>query len=145
MLEKIFQWSNSNQCCLIPYKKCYFTISNTVFKTKFLYFYGNWPNSFRENFFFFISYFFSLKVSLIVSQRCSVKKVSLKISKKSQENDCPKLSFRIKLQAWGVFYRTPSRDKFLDMQIFCPLDNLHTLENPLSEVFPLSWKFFTDE
>ena len=34
-----------------------------------------------------------------VVQRCSVKKVFLEISKNSQENTCPRVSFLIKLQA----------------------------------------------
>ena len=40
-----------------------------------------------------------------VVQRCSVKKVSLEISQNSQENNCARVSFLIKLQA--SFLRTP--------------------------------------
>ena len=36
-----------------------------------------------------------------VSQRCSVKNVFLEISQNSQENTCARVSFLIKLQAWG--------------------------------------------
>ena len=36
-------------------------------------------------------------------RRCSIKKVFLKISQSSQENTCPRASFLITLQAWGVF------------------------------------------
>ena len=44
-----------------------------------------------------------------VVQRCSVKKVFLKISQKSQENTCARVSFIIKLQGstTGLFHRTP--------------------------------------
>ena len=35
-----------------------------------------------------------------VVQRCSVKKLLLEISQKSQENTCARVSFLIKLQAW---------------------------------------------
>ena len=41
-----------------------------------------------------------------VVQRCSAKKVFLKISQNSQENTCARVSFLIKLQA-HLFYRTP--------------------------------------
>ena len=34
-------------------------------------------------------------------RRCSVKKMFLKISQSSQENNCARVSFLIKLQAWG--------------------------------------------
>ena len=37
-----------------------------------------------------------------VAKRCSVKKVFLKISQNSQENTCARVSFLIKLQAWGL-------------------------------------------
>ena len=37
-----------------------------------------------------------------VSQLCSVKKVFLKISQNSQENNCARVSFLIKLQASGL-------------------------------------------
>ena len=37
-----------------------------------------------------------------VVQRCSVKKVFLEISINSQENTCARVSFLIKLQAWGL-------------------------------------------
>ena len=40
-----------------------------------------------------------------VTQRCSVKKVSLEISQNSQENNFARVSFFIKLQASGL--RTP--------------------------------------
>ena len=35
-----------------------------------------------------------------VVQRCSVKKLLLEISQKSQKNTCARVSFLIKLQAW---------------------------------------------
>ena len=37
-----------------------------------------------------------------VTERCSVKKVFLKISKSSQENTCARVSFLIKLQAISI-------------------------------------------
>ena len=37
-----------------------------------------------------------------IVQRCSVKKVFLEISKNSQENTCARVSFLIKLQAFGL-------------------------------------------
>ena len=37
-------------------------------------------------------------------QRCSVKKLFVKISQNSQENTCARVSFLIKLQAWGIFF-----------------------------------------
>ena len=40
--------------------------------------------------------------SAAVVQRCSVKKVLLEISQNSQENPCARVSFLIKLQAWGL-------------------------------------------
>ena len=63
----------------------------------------------------------SYKVWEAVIQRCSVKKVFLKISQNSEENICARVSFLIKLQTWGLafssefwkifknifFYRTP--------------------------------------
>ena len=36
-------------------------------------------------------------------RRCSTKKVFLQISQNLQENTCAKVSFLIKLHAWGVF------------------------------------------
>ena len=36
-----------------------------------------------------------------IVQKCSVKKMLLKITQKSQENKCARVSFLIKLQAWG--------------------------------------------
>ena len=40
-----------------------------------------------------------------VVQRCSVKKGVLKTSQNSQENNCARVSFLVKLQAWGLqFY-----------------------------------------
>ena len=41
-----------------------------------------------------------LKKSEAVAQRCSVKKVFLEISQNSQENNCARVSFVIKLKAW---------------------------------------------
>ena len=38
-----------------------------------------------------------------VVQRCSVKKMFLEISQNSQENNCARVSFLIKLQALGLF------------------------------------------
>ena len=38
------------------------------------------------------------------------KKVFLEISQNSQENTCARFSFLIKLQASGLFYRTPLDD-----------------------------------
>ena len=58
----------------------------------------------------------SKEISGTVAQRCSVKKVFLEISQSSQENTCARVSFLIKLKAWGefceisknsFFYRTP--------------------------------------
>ena len=40
-----------------------------------------------------------------VVQRCYVKKVLLEISQNSQENTCARVSFLIKLQTWGLFYK----------------------------------------
>ena len=37
-----------------------------------------------------------------VVQRCSVKKVLLEISQNSQQNTCTRVSFLIKLRAWGL-------------------------------------------
>ena len=37
-----------------------------------------------------------------VAQKCSLKKVFLKISQNSQENTCVRASFLIKLHAWGL-------------------------------------------
>ena len=48
-----------------------------------------------------------LKLFLKLVQRCSVKRVLLKISQNSQENTCARVSFLIKLQAYFVtFLRT---------------------------------------
>ena len=38
----------------------------------------------------------------VVSRRCSVKKMFLKISQNSQENTCARVSFLIKIQALGL-------------------------------------------
>ena len=37
-----------------------------------------------------------------VVQSCSVKKVFLEISQNLQENACARISFLVKLQAWGL-------------------------------------------
>ena len=42
------------------------------------------------------------KLSEAVVQKCSVKKVFLEISQNSQENNCARVSFSIKLQALGL-------------------------------------------
>ena len=42
------------------------------------------------------------KVTEAVAQSCSVKKVFLEISQNSQEKTCARVSFLIKLQAWGL-------------------------------------------
>ena len=42
-----------------------------------------------------------------VAQRYSVKKALFEISENSKENTCVRVSFLIKLQAWGFPYRTP--------------------------------------
>ena len=76
-------------------------------------------------------------------RRCSIKKVFLEISQNSQEKkvkDCARVSFSIKLLAWGpdvflgilrnfkehLFYRTPRRDyfcrqsgDFMKQNVFC--------------------------
>ena len=38
-----------------------------------------------------------------VAQMCSVKKLFLEVLQNSQENNCARVSFLIKLQAWGTF------------------------------------------
>ena len=43
--------------------------------------------------------FVEVKTTEVVTQRCSVKKVLLKILQNSQENTCTRVSFLIKLQA----------------------------------------------
>ena len=45
-----------------------------------------------------LQYTFSIFIEAVV-QRCSVKKVFLEISQNSQENNCARVSFLIKLQA----------------------------------------------
>ena len=53
-----------------------------------------------------------------VARRCSVKKVFLEISQNSQENTCARVSFLIKLKAFGtMFYKEQARN-FLLMIIF---------------------------
>ena len=46
-------------------------------------------------------FYFSIQHSEAVVQMCSVKKVFLEIAQNSQENTCTRVSFLIKLQAWG--------------------------------------------
>ena len=46
-----------------------------------------------------------LRLTEVVTQGCSVKKLFLKISENSQENTCTRVSFLIKLQTFS--YRTP--------------------------------------
>ena len=59
--------------------------------------------SFHETWNTFMKYFyFSIQHSEAVVQMCSVKKVFLEISQNSQENTCTRVSFLIKLQAWGL-------------------------------------------
>ena len=41
-------------------------------------------------------------ISEAVVKRCFVKKVFFEISQNSQENTCGRVSFSIKLQAWGL-------------------------------------------
>ena len=43
-----------------------------------------------------------IECSGAVAQRCSLKKVFLKISQNWKENTCVGVSFLIKLQAWGL-------------------------------------------
>ena len=51
----------------------------------------------------------SLKKNIWSShQRCSIGKVVLKISLNSQENTCSRVSFLIKLQAWGFYFQKQS-------------------------------------
>ena len=58
--------------------------------------------SFHETWNTFMKYFyFSIQNSEAVFQTCSVKKVFLEISQNSQENTYTRVSFLIKLQAWG--------------------------------------------
>ena len=58
--------------------------------------------SFHETWNNFMKYFYlSIQHSEAVVQMCSVKKVFLGISQNSQENTCTRVSFLIKLQAWG--------------------------------------------
>ena len=60
--------------------------------------------------FYTVYNFFSIKSFFLetVSQRCSVKKVFLEISKNSQESACARVCFLIKLQAKNISsYRTP--------------------------------------
>ena len=53
-----------------------------------------------------------------VARRCSIKKVFLEISQNSQENTCARVSFLIKLKAFGtMFYKEQARN-FLLMIIF---------------------------
>ena len=46
-------------------------------------------------------FYFSIQHSEAVGQMCSVKKVLLEIVQNSQENTCTRVSFLIKLLAWG--------------------------------------------
>ena len=58
--------------------------------------------SFHETWNTFMEYFyFSIQHSEAVVQMCSGKKVFLEISQKPQEITCTRVSFLIKLQAWG--------------------------------------------
>ena len=45
---------------------------------------------------------FELELKEAVAKSCSVKKVLLEVSQKSQENTCARVSFLIKLQASGL-------------------------------------------
>ena len=42
----------------------------------------------------------------------------LEISQNSQENNCARVSFLIKLQAWGLFHKTIFGDCFLLAEMF---------------------------
>ena len=53
-----------------------------------------------------VHYYYVTYTSEAVVRRCSVKKVFIEISQKSQENTCSRVSFLIKLQV-SFFYRTP--------------------------------------
>ena len=52
-----------------------------------------------------------------VALRCSVKRLFLKISQNSQENTCVRVSFLIKLQAWGLI--NFNKKKTLAQVFFC--------------------------
>ena len=41
-------------------------------------------------------------------QRCSIEKGVLKVSLNSQENTCSRVSFLLKLQAWGIYFQKQS-------------------------------------
>ena len=65
---------------------------------------SSWPTSWSSLIWWIkLVLWFSLQA---VTQRCSIKKVFLKISQYSQENTCAKASFLIKLQASGMKQET---------------------------------------
>ena len=66
-----------------------------------------------------------------VVQRCSVKKVFLKISQNSQENTCTRVSFLIKLQTSGLSKKSrPFRSSLSKKSRRCPVSFAKILRTP---------------
>ena len=57
-----------------------------------------------------------------VAQRCSVKKVFLKISQNSQENTCARVYFLTKLQAWGLHLYCAQACNFIIKYTLAPVN-----------------------
>ena len=70
-----------------------------------------------------------------VPQRCSVKKVFLEISQKSQENICARVSFFIKLQALGLqLYKKETLAQVFSYE-FCKIFTEFLYKTPLDDCF----------
>ena len=81
-----------------------------------------------------------------VSQRCSVKKVFMKISQNSQENTCQRVSFLIKLQAKACnFFKKETLAQVFSCEIFripFSVEQLWWLLLPMSIIYKPWHKLF---
>ena len=74
----------------------------------------------RFSAFFYITVFATQNFSESVVQRCSIKKVFLKISQNLQENTYARVSFLINLQVWGNFIKKEAQAQVLSCE-FCKI------------------------
>ena len=76
----------------------------------------------------------------VVAQRCSVKKVLLKISQRSQENTCATVSFLIKLQAGACNFIKKETLAQVFSREFCEISKKTFLHRtPLGDCFCQKW------
>ena len=100
---------------------------------------------FTEYAFSLIKLFQAFVLSEAVAQRRSVKKVFLEISQNSQENTCVRVSFLIKLQAWGLNFAKFLRAPFFAEHYgggFCLVKNFQFPPTELKDFLALERVFY---